>query len=72
MGDLQCFTKKSPKPSMANSRDLKIGREALQTPDPAPKTVDSHTAGAKRLLDLSLPFKPFEWTQAASKQAELE
>ena len=68
----KCFTKKSPEPSMAKSRDLKTGHKALQTPDPAPETADSHTAGAKRLLDHSLPFKAFALTQAASKQGELE
>lgn len=25
MGSLKCFTEESPKPSMANSRDLKLG-----------------------------------------------
>lgn len=51
---------------------MKMGRVALQITDCAPETADSPTTGAKRLLDLSLPFKPFAWTQAAPKQAELE
>lgn len=47
MGGLKCFTRKSPAPSMATSKDLKIGCKALQTPGPAPETADSHTARPK-------------------------
>lgn len=62
----KCITKQSPKLSMAGTRDLKTGCEALETPAATPETVDSQTTRAKfdhsllfnALHRLTEPFRP--------------
>lgn len=45
------------KPSMARTRDLKTGCEALESPDATSETLDSQTEGAK--FDCSWHFNAF-------------